>query len=115
MISRGPIYRKLETPTLMIWGEEDIALGRELTVGTDELVSDLTLRYLPGVSHWVQQEAPETVNAMIEAWLDGREVPEARMRIGEAFLNAETQRHAPSHRLNRKGRNDRQGHRKASI
>jgi len=71
------IYQKLETPTLMIWGEEDTALGRELTIGTEELVSDLTLRYLPGVSHWVQQEAPETVNAMIEAWLDGREVPEA--------------------------------------
>jgi pimeloyl-ACP methyl ester carboxylesterase len=72
------IYRKLETPTLMIWGEEDVALGKELTVGTEELVSDLTLRYLPGVSHWVQQEDPETVNAMIEAWLDGRDVPEAR-------------------------------------
>ncbi len=72
------IYRKLETPTLMIWGEEDVALGKELTVGTEELVSDLTLRYLPGVSHWVQQEDPETVNAMIEAWLGGRDVPEAR-------------------------------------
>jgi pimeloyl-ACP methyl ester carboxylesterase len=71
------IFRTLETPTLMIWGEEDTALGRELTIGTEKLVSDLTLRYLPGVSHWVQQEAPETVNAMIEAWLDGREVPEA--------------------------------------
>ncbi len=70
-------HRKLETPTLMIWGEEDTALGRELTIGTEELVSDLTLRYLPGVSHWVQQEAPEIVNAMIDAWLDGREVPEA--------------------------------------
>lgn len=71
------IYQTLETPTLMIWGEEDTALGKELTVGTDELVSDLTLRYLPGVSHWVQQEAPETVNAMIEAWLEDREVPQA--------------------------------------
>jgi pimeloyl-ACP methyl ester carboxylesterase len=69
--------RILDTPTLMIWGEEDAALGRELTYGTDKLVRDLTLRYLPGVSHWVQQEAPETVNAMIEAWLSGREVPEA--------------------------------------
>lgn len=37
----------------------------------------LTMRYLPNVSHWVQQEAPETVNAMIEAWLMGRVVPEA--------------------------------------
>ena len=71
------VTRTLETPTLMLWGEEDTALGKELTVGTDELVRDFTLRYLPGVSHWVQQEAPETVNAMIRAWLDGREVPEA--------------------------------------
>ena len=68
---------QLETPTLMIWGEEDTALGKELTTDTHTLVTDLTLRYLPQVSHWVQQEAPETVNAMIEAWLDGRPVPQA--------------------------------------
>lgn len=68
---------KLSTPTLMIWGEQDQALGKELTIDTDELVKDLTLRYVPHAAHWVQQEAPETVNAMIEAWLEGRVVPEA--------------------------------------
>jgi pimeloyl-ACP methyl ester carboxylesterase len=67
----------LDTPTLMIWGEVDIALGKELTYGTEKLVKDFTIRYLPNVSHWVQQEAPETVNAMIEAWLTGNNVPEA--------------------------------------
>lgn len=67
----------LETPTLMIWGEEDTALGKELTDGTEELVRDLTLRTLPGVGHWVQQEAPEVVNAMITAWLENRPVPQA--------------------------------------
>jgi len=67
----------LKTPTLMIWGEHDVALGKELTYGTEDLVSDFTVRYLPEVSHWVQQEAPETVNAMIEAWLSGQEVPQA--------------------------------------
>jgi pimeloyl-ACP methyl ester carboxylesterase len=72
---RQAIESILETPTLMIWGENDIALGRHLTYGTEKLVKDLTLRYLPDVSHWVQQEAPETVNAMIEAWLTGKEVP----------------------------------------
>lgn len=59
----------VDTPTLMIWGEEDRALGKATTEGTDQYVRDLTLRYLPGVSHWVQQEAPEQVNAMIEAWI----------------------------------------------
>jgi pimeloyl-ACP methyl ester carboxylesterase len=67
----------VEVPTLMIWGERDSALGKELTYGTDKLVRDFTLRYVPDVSHWVQQEAPETVNAMIEAWLTGRAVPYA--------------------------------------
>jgi epoxide hydrolase 4 len=68
---------RIDTPTLMIWGEVDTALGKELTYGTDRHVSNLTLRYLPNVSHWVQQEAPETVNAMMEAWLLGKDVPEA--------------------------------------
>jgi epoxide hydrolase 4 len=68
---------RIDTPTLMIWGEVDAALGKELTFGTENYVSHLTLRYLPNVSHWVQQEAPDTVNAMIEAWLLGRDVPYA--------------------------------------
>jgi pimeloyl-ACP methyl ester carboxylesterase len=67
----------INIPTLMIWGEVDAALGKELSYGTNEYVSDLTLRYLPNVSHWVQQEAPETVNALIESWLLGRDVPYA--------------------------------------
>jgi epoxide hydrolase 4 len=27
---------------------------------------------LPGVSHWVQQEAPEQVNALLDDWLSAR-------------------------------------------
>ncbi len=65
----------VDVSTLMIWGEEDTALGKATTFGTDAYVKDLTLRYLPGVSHWVQQEAPETVNAMVEAWLKDEPVP----------------------------------------
>lgn len=67
----------VEVSTLMLWGEEDAALGKELTYGTDTLVTDFTLRYLPGVSHWVQQEAPQTVNAMLKSWLTGAPVPQA--------------------------------------
>lgn len=59
----------LETPTLMIWGEQDTALGKELSFGTEKLVRDFTLHYLPNASHWVQQDAPDEVNAILEAWL----------------------------------------------
>lgn len=59
----------IDIPTLMIWGEEDTALGIELTEGYGPYVRDFTLQRLPGVSHWVQQEAPEAVNARLESWL----------------------------------------------
>jgi pimeloyl-ACP methyl ester carboxylesterase len=65
----GAAYPILETPTLLIWGEEDQALGKETSLGTERYVKDLTVRYLPGVSHWVQQEAPEAVNEILEGWL----------------------------------------------
>ncbi|MDH3640772.1 MAG: alpha/beta hydrolase [Gammaproteobacteria bacterium] len=68
-------YPVIETPTLVIWGEDDVALSKETTYGTDEFVQDLTIRYLPGVSHWVQQEQPEVVNAMMWSFLMGDNVP----------------------------------------
>jgi len=66
----------IETPTLMLWGVQDVALTVETTTGTEAYVSDLTLRYLPRVSHWVQQDDPDTVNRMLRAWLTGEPVPE---------------------------------------
>jgi pimeloyl-ACP methyl ester carboxylesterase len=62
-------YPRIDAPTLMIWGEHDSALGKETTCGTDAYVRDRSLRYLPNVSHWVQQEAPEMVNQMLAEWL----------------------------------------------
>lgn len=62
----------IEVPTLMIWGEEDAALCIENTEGYEPLVRDFTLHRLPGVSHWVQQEAPESVNGILTEWLGGR-------------------------------------------
>jgi epoxide hydrolase 4 len=33
-------------------------------------VTDFTLHGLPGISHWVQVEAPEAVNRIVGEWLD---------------------------------------------
>jgi pimeloyl-ACP methyl ester carboxylesterase len=74
-------YPRIETPTLMIWGEDDVALTKETTYGTEDYVRDLTIRYLPRVSHWVQQEAPVAVNAMIAAFLEGRPVPQVKWKM----------------------------------
>lgn len=71
-------FPMIETKTLMVWGEDDVALTKETTYGTEDFVRDLTIRYLPRVSHWVQQEQPEIVNAMIRAFLCDQPVPELR-------------------------------------
>ena len=69
-------YPVIETPTLLIWGEDDVALTKATTFATGDYVEDLMIRYLPRVSHWVQQEQPEIVNAMLRAYLRGEPVPE---------------------------------------
>jgi pimeloyl-ACP methyl ester carboxylesterase len=66
----------IHIPTLFLWGDADTALSFRCTRGTEQYVSNLTFRVFPGVSHWIQQEAPEAVNAMLDAWLSGRPVPE---------------------------------------
>jgi epoxide hydrolase 4 len=66
----------IHIPTLFLWGDADTALSIRTTRETEKYVSHLTFRIFPGVSHWIQQEAPEAVNAMLEAWLTGRPVPE---------------------------------------
>jgi epoxide hydrolase 4 len=63
---------RIDVPTLMIWGEHDAAAGIEMTEGYERYVADFTLRRLPNVSHWVQQEAPEWVNKLTSAWLEQR-------------------------------------------
>lgn len=59
-------YPKISAPTLVIWGTRDHFLGQELTRGTRRHFSGpFRLVYLPGVSHWVQQEAPAQVNRLL--------------------------------------------------
>jgi pimeloyl-ACP methyl ester carboxylesterase len=62
----------VETPTLVIWGEDDLALDIHLLDGMGQWVPNLTLHRLPGISHWVQQDAPEEVNRLLGNWLDAR-------------------------------------------
>jgi pimeloyl-ACP methyl ester carboxylesterase len=68
-LGQGQNWEILKIRTLMIWGEQDTALGKELTYGTQEYVQDLTIRYIPDSSHWVQQEQPDLVNQYIREFL----------------------------------------------
>lgn len=61
--------KPIDVPTLLIWGDSDSFMGVEATDGYGPYVKDFTLKRLPRVSHWVQQEAPDAVNAELERWL----------------------------------------------
>ncbi|MDV2994238.1 MAG: Soluble epoxide hydrolase [Chroococcidiopsis sp. SAG 2025] len=72
MLQQGmtnPNWGVLNVPTLMIWGEKDTALGRELSYGTATYVNPFQVRYIPDASHWVQQEKPELVNEYMREFL----------------------------------------------
>jgi epoxide hydrolase 4 len=59
----------VDTPTLVIWGEEDVAVGLPCLDGTDHYVRDLRIERLPGVSHWAQEDAPQEVNRLLGEFL----------------------------------------------
>lgn len=56
-------------PTLLIWGEQDVALGSALTEGLNQWISNLQVKRIPDSGHWVQQEKPELVNQFIREFL----------------------------------------------
>ena len=61
--------RPIEAPTLLIWAEDDVALGRSLTYGLEPWISHLQVHYISHCGHWVQNEAPEEVNAQLLEFL----------------------------------------------
>lgn len=59
-------FPKIKCPTLQIWGEDDVFLGKELTENTQEWIDNkYRLQMISNCGHWVQQEAPEEVNKIM--------------------------------------------------
>ena len=66
----GAAQRKITSPTLLIWGEDDIALGKELTYGMEGLFAGpFRVEYIRQCSHWVMEERPEQVNKLLVSFL----------------------------------------------
>ncbi|HSD10708.1 MAG TPA: alpha/beta hydrolase [Candidatus Binatia bacterium] len=64
----------ISCPTLLIWGENDVALGKELTYGMERLFTGpFRIHYVPNCSHWVNEEQPDLVNRLLLDFLAARE------------------------------------------
>ncbi len=60
----------VDVPTLVLWGEQDIAIDIHVLDGMEAYVANLTLKRFPEASHWVQQDVPDQVNAALKGWLE---------------------------------------------
>jgi epoxide hydrolase 4 len=57
--------RPIQAPVLVIWGEQDRYLGKELADPPKRLVPNARVERLPDASHWVQNDRPERVNQLL--------------------------------------------------
>ena len=59
------LLRKIEAPTLVIWGEKDVFLSQELADPGLLWVPDLRVERFPNASHFVAEDRPDEVNALL--------------------------------------------------
>ncbi|BAS58290.1 MULTISPECIES: alpha/beta fold hydrolase [Leptolyngbya] len=53
----------ISVPTLVLWGDEDSILSPKLMDGIEQWISaPFQFKLIPHCGHWIQQEAPQTVN-----------------------------------------------------
>jgi pimeloyl-ACP methyl ester carboxylesterase len=65
-----PDLPPVEVPTMIVWGEADAYMSPVLLERSiSKVTGPLRVERLPGVSHWVQQEAPDDVNRLLVDFL----------------------------------------------
>ena len=62
----------VKVPTLVIWGEKDVALLVGNLEGLDKYVPQLTIKRVPEGTHWVIHEKPQLVNGYIREFIAGK-------------------------------------------
>lgn len=62
--------RRIDAPVLVIWGRRDRYLGAELAIPASEWAPNVQVEMLADASHWVQNDQPERVNALLLEFLD---------------------------------------------
>jgi len=68
-ITLAPERITSQRPTLVIWGEEDLALPVSLLDGLDSYVPDLRLVRVPRATHWIVHERAQLICAELERHL----------------------------------------------
>lgn len=56
---------RIEVPTHVIWGEQDVALLGALLDGLEQWVPQLQIHRLPEAGHWLVHEAPQEIESLL--------------------------------------------------
>jgi pimeloyl-ACP methyl ester carboxylesterase len=62
---RVPKMRTVDQPVLVVWGDRDRALGKDLAEPPRRFVPHARVVHIPNATHWVQNDAPEKVNELL--------------------------------------------------
>ena len=69
----APTIGPITVPTMYVWSTDDIALGREAAEATGRTAQgSYRFEILEDVSHWLPEEAPDQLNALLLSHLSGK-------------------------------------------
>lgn len=80
--ARMPDNWRIRTPVLILWGEEDRFLEGAMAQQSLAFCDDGRCITLPGVSHWIQHEAPERVSEELVAHFSATRSGSAERTLG---------------------------------
>jgi pimeloyl-ACP methyl ester carboxylesterase len=66
----GAYRRRLRTPTLLLYGSEDPNMRPEILGGYEDLADDLVLERVDGASHFIADEKPDVVIALLTRFFE---------------------------------------------
>jgi pimeloyl-ACP methyl ester carboxylesterase len=61
----APPSAPIDVPTLVVWGAQDVALSRQMAAPSAAMCTDGQLEMIEDATHWVQHDAPATVNRLL--------------------------------------------------
>jgi pimeloyl-ACP methyl ester carboxylesterase len=65
-MSSGPAVEPVNVPTTYVWSDGDAAIGRTAAEGcAAHVTDDYRFVELPGVTHWIPEQAPEQLAVAI--------------------------------------------------
>jgi 2-hydroxymuconate-semialdehyde hydrolase len=82
----------LDVPTFVLWGEEDPFLPPELAERLGEAIPGSTVALLPGCSHFVTEDAPQTVGPLVYHFLRSQYLGDEPLSHGSGPVQVQFER-----------------------